>query len=43
MEKGGKKQQERRHKGLFLNLSYCCLETGLKLVLLFISEVLTFL
>jgi len=28
-----KKQQERQQKSLFLNLSCCCLETGLKPVL----------
>jgi hypothetical protein len=32
-KKGGKKQQERQQKSLFLNLSCCWLETGLKLVL----------
>jgi hypothetical protein len=29
-KKASKKQQERRQKSLFLNLSCCCLETGLK-------------
>jgi len=29
-KKVAKKQQERQQKSLFLNLSSCCLETGLK-------------
>jgi len=28
-----KRRQERQQKSLFMNLSCCCLETGLKLVL----------
>jgi len=36
-----KKQQERQQKSLFLNLTCCCLETGLKPVLLFLECAIT--
>jgi len=45
-KKAAKKQeqrrQERRQKSLFLNLSCCCLETGLKPVLLLLKIDLIF-
>jgi len=38
-KKAAKKEEERHHKSLFLNLSCCCLETGLKPVLFFNDEI----
>jgi len=35
-----KKQQERQQKCLFLNLSCCCLETGLKPVLFYLVNII---